>query len=71
MSTYRDFCLIRLSFVYRLSPITPVQILPVRPLTAIKNLKGEQGGHNTSGRRNLKTDTEATNEGGQIFWNLG
>lgn len=57
MSTYRDFFfLIRLSFVYRSSPIIQVQNLPARPQTTIKNRKDEQGGRSTFGRLNLKTD---------------
>lgn len=50
------FFLIRLSFVYRSSPIIQVQSLPARPQTTIKNRKGEQGGRSTFGRLNLKTD---------------
>lgn len=50
------FFLIRLSFVYRSSPIIQVQNLPARPRTTIKNRKGEQGGRSTFGRLNLKTD---------------
>lgn len=56
MSTYRDFFLIRLSSVYRSSPIIQVQNLPARPQTTIKNRKDEQGGRSTFGRLNLKTD---------------
>lgn len=50
------FFLIRLSFVYRSSPIIQVQNLPARPQTTIKNRKDEQGGRSTFGRLNLKTD---------------
>lgn len=70
MSTYRDFFLIRPSFVYRSSPIIQVQSLPARPQTTIKNRKDEQGGRNTFGRLNLKTDekTRKRKQGGQNFW---
>lgn len=50
------FFLIRLSFVYRSSPIIQVQNLPARPQTTIKNRKDEQGGRSTFGRLNLKTE---------------
>lgn len=70
MSTYRDFFLIRLSFVYRSSPIIQVQSLPARPQTTIKNRKDEQGGRSTFGRLNLKTDEKKRKrkQGGQNFW---
>lgn len=64
------FFLIRLSFVYRSSPIIQVQNLPARPQTTIKNRKGEQGGRSTFGRLNLKTDEKKRKrkQGGQNFW---
>lgn len=64
------FFLIRLSFVYRSSPIIQVQSLPARPQTTIKNRKDEQGGRSTFGRLNLKTDEKKRKrkQGGQNFW---
>lgn len=59
------FFLIRLSFVYRSSPIIQVQNLPARPQTTIKNRKDEQGGRSTFGRLNLKTDEKKLLETGR------
>lgn len=59
------FFLIRLSFVYRSSPIIQVQNLQARPQTTIKNRKDEQGGRSTFGRLNLKTDEKKLLETGR------